>query len=51
MNNKSKANLLFVVISGVFICNALVAEIIGSKIFSLEKLLGYNEISFSFKSL
>ncbi len=48
MNNKSKANLLFVVISGVFICNALVAEVIGSKIFSLEKLLGYNEISFSF---
>ena len=47
MNNKNKANLLFVVISGIFICNALIAEIIGSKIFSLEKLLGYNEISFS----
>ena len=45
MINNNKANLLFLVLSGFFICNVLVAEIIGGKIFSLEKVFGYDEIS------
>ena len=36
----SKRNKLFVWLSGFFICNALLAEIIGTKIFSLEQWLG-----------
>lgn len=35
-----KANRLFVILGGVFIANALIAEFIGVKIFSLEKTLG-----------
>ena len=35
-----KLNNLYVVLSGIFIVNALVAELAGSKIFSLERLLG-----------
>ena len=45
MINNNKANLLFLVLSGFFICNVLVAEIIGGKIFSLEKVFGFDEIS------
>lgn len=36
----SKKQILFFVLSGLFIANALVAEIIGSKIFSVEGVLG-----------
>jgi uncharacterized integral membrane protein (TIGR00697 family) len=36
----SKKQLLFIVLCGVFITNALVAEIIGAKIFSLEAIFG-----------
>ncbi len=36
----TKANRLFVVLAGFFITNALLAEFIGVKIFSLEKTLG-----------
>ena len=43
--NNNKVNFLFLVLSGFFICNVLVAEIIGGKIFSLEKVFGYDEIS------
>jgi queuosine precursor transporter len=35
-----KLNNLYVVLSGIFIVNALAAEFAGSKIFSLERLLG-----------
>lgn len=35
-----KRNNLYVVLSGIFIVNALVAELAGSKIFSLERLFG-----------
>lgn len=42
---KNKANLLFVVLSAVFITNAIVAEFIGVKIFSLEKTLGITPFS------
>ncbi len=36
----SKKQLLFIVLCGIFITNALVAEIIGAKIFSLEGVFG-----------
>ncbi len=39
--NKKK-NHLFVILSGIFLTNAIIAELIGSKIFSLESSLGYN---------
>lgn len=41
----SKKNNLFIFLGGFFICNALVAEFIGVKIFSLEKSLGFNPLS------
>lgn len=37
---KNKPTRLFIILAGVFIANALIAEIIGVKIFSLEKTLG-----------
>lgn len=36
----NKATRLFLILAGIFIANALIAEIIGVKIFSLEKTLG-----------
>lgn len=41
----SKATKLFIVLGGFFIANALLAEFIGIKIFSLEKLFGYDQVS------
>lgn len=38
--NEKKRNTLFIVLSGIFITNALLAEIIGVKIFSAEALVG-----------
>jgi uncharacterized integral membrane protein (TIGR00697 family) len=46
LNNKS--NLLFIILSAFFITNALLAEIIGSKIFSLEQTLHIQPFDFSF---
>jgi queuosine precursor transporter len=43
----SKPTKLFVVLAGVFSTNAIVAEFIGGKIFSLEKTLGFDPITFS----
>jgi uncharacterized integral membrane protein (TIGR00697 family) len=37
-----KKNRLFIILAGIFITNALLAEMIGVKIFSLEKTLGLN---------
>ncbi|MDL5045752.1 queuosine precursor transporter [Oscillatoria amoena NRMC-F 0135] len=37
-----KKSRLFFILSGFFLTNALVAEMVGTKIFSLEKLLGTN---------
>ena len=37
-----KSTKLFLVLAGFFIANALIAEIIGVKIFSLEKTLGFS---------
>jgi uncharacterized integral membrane protein (TIGR00697 family) len=39
---KNKADKLFIILAGFFIANALLAEFIGVKIFSLEKSLGFN---------
>lgn len=45
---KDKSFILFIVLMAVFIGNALVAEFVGLKIFSLEKLLGMDPLSMSF---
>jgi queuosine precursor transporter len=44
---KDKPTKLFLVITAFFVANALIAECIGGKIFSLEKLLGVNPFNFS----
>lgn len=41
---RNKPARLFVILSGIFIANALIAEIIGVKIFSLEKTLGFEPL-------
>ena len=41
---KSKPTRLFLILAGIFIANALIAEIIGVKIFSLEKTLGFQPL-------
>lgn len=43
-----KANTLFYILGSFFVANALLAEFIGVKIFSLEKLLGIQPINLSF---
>ena len=42
LNNiiNNKATRLFIILAGFFITNALIAEVIGTKIFSLEKTIG-----------
>ncbi len=42
MNRK---NNLFIVLSGIFITNAILAEIIGVKIFSLENTMGFSPVN------
>ncbi|MCS6824125.1 MAG: queuosine precursor transporter [Cytophagaceae bacterium] len=44
--NKKK-HILYWMLSAIFITNALLAELIGSKIFSLEKTLGYQPLKFN----
>ncbi|HAN65310.1 MAG TPA: hypothetical protein DCQ34_03060 [Chitinophagaceae bacterium] len=44
---QDRATKLFVVFAAFFVANALIAECIGIKIFSLEKLLGTEPLSFS----
>ena len=50
LNNiiNNKANRLFIILAGFFITNALLAEIIGTKIFSLEKTLGIDPVNLRF---
>ncbi len=43
----NKATKLFLILGGFFICNALVAEMIGVKIFSLEKVFGYESMNWT----
>lgn len=45
---KDKPTKLFLGISAFFVANALIAEVIGTKIFSLEKVLGLHPVNFSF---
>ena len=40
-----KAQRLFLVLGSLFLTNAIIAEIIGTKIFSLEKTLGVSPAS------
>ena len=44
----SKPTRLFIILAGFFIANALLAEFIGIKIFSLEKLLGIDPFNMTF---
>jgi queuosine precursor transporter len=44
---KSKPTRLFLILGGFFIANALIAEVIGVKIFSLERTFGFNPFNFS----
>lgn len=44
---KDKPAKLFLGITAFFCCNALIAESIGTKIFSLEKLFGFHPVNFS----
>lgn len=41
---KNKKTSLFIVLAGIFITNALIAELIGGKIFSFEKTLGMDPL-------
>jgi queuosine precursor transporter len=43
----NKANMLFIAIGGFFIANAIIAEFIGVKVFSLEKTLGFEPLNYS----
>jgi uncharacterized PurR-regulated membrane protein YhhQ (DUF165 family) len=43
----SKQNRLWVILSGFFVTNAIVAEFIGVKLFSLEKVLGIPEVNWT----
>ncbi len=43
---RDKSTKLFILLAGFFIANALIAEVIGVKIFSLEKTLGFEPFSF-----
>jgi len=44
---KDKPTKLFLGFTAFFCCNALIAESIGTKIFSLEKLFGFKPVSFT----
>ena len=46
----NKKNFLFIVLSGIFLTNAIVAELIGVKIFSLEETFGFAPAQISFFS-
>ncbi|MFY0686471.1 MAG: queuosine precursor transporter [Cyclobacteriaceae bacterium] len=48
MSLVSKKQNLFVILSGIFITNALLAEMIGVKIFSAEKSMGFNPVGIEF---
>ncbi|MDN3203443.1 queuosine precursor transporter [Algoriphagus sediminis] len=46
-DNKKRTNL-FVILAGIFLTNAILAEIIGVKIFSGEKTLGFEPVNWDF---
>lgn len=45
---RSKPIKLFIVLAGFFIANALIAEMVGTKLFSLEKTFGFEPVNFRF---
>jgi queuosine precursor transporter len=45
---KDKATRLFIILAGFFITNALIAEVIGVKIFSFEKTFGFEPLQIKF---
>jgi uncharacterized integral membrane protein (TIGR00697 family) len=45
---KDKGSRLFIILGGFFVANALIAEVIGVKIFSFEKTLGFDPLSITF---
>ena len=45
---KNRSVILFIILAGFFVTNALVAEMIGIKIFSLEQSLGFEPLDLSF---
>jgi len=47
-NFDNKSNLLFIFLGAFFIANALIAEFVGVKVFSLERTLGFEPLNFSF---
>jgi hypothetical protein len=47
LSGSPRAQRLFVVLAGFFVCNALMAEFIGVKIFSLEATLGIEPVQWS----
>lgn len=44
---KNKAFILFILLTGFFIANTIVAEFVGLKIFSMEKLFGFQPLNIS----
>lgn len=42
---RNKGIKLFIVLAGFFIANALIAELVGTKLFSLEKTFGYEPVN------
>lgn len=45
--NSRKTNL-FIILASIFLTNAILAEIIGVKIFSAEKTLGFDPVNWTF---
>lgn len=45
---KDKSSVLFYILGAFFVANALLAEFVGVKIFSLESTLGFNPLNLSF---
>lgn len=41
-----KKQHLYIILCGIFITNAVLAELIGVKIFSLERTLGFDPVNF-----
>jgi queuosine precursor transporter len=46
--NSNKKQNLFIILATLFLTNALIAEVIGAKIFSFEKILGLNPMDLPF---
>lgn len=44
---EKKENILFLILGGFFVSNAIIAEFIGVKIFSLENTLGFDSFSYT----